>query len=34
MDVAGDDLARIEGWVQGHMEHLRSALVLMRESET
>ena len=31
MGVGADDLARIESWVKGHMEHVRSALVLMRE---
>lgn len=31
MGIGAQDLARIEGWVQGHMEHIRSALVLMRE---
>jgi hypothetical protein len=31
MGVGAEDLTRIEGWVQGHMEHLRSAMVLMRE---
>jgi len=31
MGIGADDLARIEGWVQGHMEHMRAALVLMRE---
>lgn len=31
MGVGADELARIESWVQGHMEHVRSAMVLMRE---
>ncbi len=31
MGVGADDLARIESWVKGHMEHVRSAMVLMRE---
>ena len=31
MGVGAEDLAKIERWVQGHMEHIRSALTLMRE---
>ena len=31
MGVGAQDLAQIEGWVQQHLEHIRSALVLMRE---
>jgi hypothetical protein len=31
MGVGAEDLANIERWVQGHMEHIRSALALMRE---
>ena len=31
MEIGADDLARIESWVQGHMSHVRSAMVLMRE---
>jgi len=31
MDIGAEDLARIEAWVQGHMQHIRAALVLMRE---
>ena len=31
MGVGADDLAKLEKWVQGHMEHIRSALALMRE---
>jgi uncharacterized tellurite resistance protein B-like protein len=31
MGVGAEDLAKIEKWVQGHMEHIRSALSLMRE---
>ncbi len=31
MGVGADDLARIESWVKGHMEHIRSAMVLMRQ---
>jgi hypothetical protein len=31
MGVGAEDLAKIERWVQGHMEHIRGALTLMRE---
>ncbi len=31
MDIGAEDLARIEAWVQGHMQHIRAAMVLMRE---
>ena len=31
MGVGAEDLAKIERWVQGHMEHIRGALALMRE---
>jgi hypothetical protein len=31
MGVGADQLAALEGWVQQHVEHVRRALVLMRE---
>ena len=31
MAVGAEDLARVEAWVQGHLQHVRAALVLMRE---
>jgi len=31
MGLGAEDLARIEAWVEGHMDHIRSAMVLMRE---
>lgn len=31
LGVGAEDVDRLEAWVQGHMEHIRSALVLIRE---
>jgi len=31
MNIGADDVARIESWVRQHVDHLREALVLLRE---